>query len=328
MANLPMQPNNNNNGKQPNWQGFLIASALLLFFNPALLPIVATMGAVRLFTQAVATNNTNAQRLRARQIEQQEQKQLKDAQNNFLRTVAHAPLSDVLRFTRQNPNSAFNCVQRSLVYKDYFNRVISSGVAELADSEITADWKAESSTLEPQMQQGTVNVTTSVTGRLLPYPQQEENLARILSTHFVQMKSLFGGRFRSPSRKLFFDVALSGYICFFADLFTPDVYLGPSFLRTYTRYIYSPSSTMGGVPPASRDPRFVDMFITSYQSYITVLQDFRERLQDPEAFLIAYAELFLRSLEMSSVGDVLKTETIELTASILPLCENGLEWAG
>ena len=173
--------------------------------------------------------------------------------------------------------------------------------------------------VQTNVQRQTQAPVSSADVRLMANPQQENVLALALSAHHEQMKTLFAGRFRAAHRKLFFEVTLSGYICFFADLFTPNLYLGPAFLRRYIRYI---SNEMRGY--SESDQRYVEMFIASYQSYITVLQDFRDRLQDPEAFIMAYTQLFLRSLELSTVGDVLLMDTAQHTAAILPICEKTL----
>lgn len=312
---MPNYPANQNNNNDFDIRKLLTWGALSLFFFPSLTPFIAIIAAIQYGAHA-SKKKEQARLVEAERLQLAQQAE-RLAFERFIQRASTATLQETANFVQQYPQYAHWAIQNAPAYTAYVNRTMSDGVAELVQgAALSENWAQETLFAETTP---TYTKITEVTGQAMPDAMQTDALARTLAEHFKQFQLLFKGRFRSPARKTTLEVYLAGYLCFFADLFTPHIYLGPTFARTFLHYI-NQSLTI----QASNHKHFSDMFVSAYTSYGAVAEDLRSKLADPEAFISAYAQLFLTSLELSSVSEMLTLNTIEHTASILPIVEQAL----
>ena len=307
---------------------------ILSTFAPALffaLPAIGFVGlAFNTLAESFADNYTQLPSLEPQKtispLQPQKSKPLSD--------IPNAHFQSILYSTRQTPIYALLYLQKSSDYRDYFNEVISKGTAELTLNKPSAKWELENNNNYIEIEES----STVISGQTAPNALQEGRLAKELAVVFGEIKSLFSKNLKADYEKLFFDVALIGYTAFIADLFTPNLYIGASFLETYVYsihnnnsfdktgfYTYNKEST---IHYPTKSSKVMDMFITSYQSYISILPEFKTRLQNPIAFITAYSQLFLQFTDKTDMQNSLLPSMVALTASFLPVCEKALSVHG
>jgi len=222
----------------------------------------------------------------------------------------------------KNPEDALFCLQESEFYKNYFNKVVVAGLNELKYVGTSEQgWRAD-------------NISSLST--VPPH-----NLSKELTALFKKIKTALCEVPEGSEQELFFDVTLVGYICFMADLFTPIIYLGGTFLDSYVFYVFEPARADSSASPfysfigkqsIIKNKKFMDMFNNAYKAFISSLPNFYAEFKEPKDFINAYAQLLLRFLAENSLlnthnaeDPTLLNETTRLTASILPLCERALD---
>ena len=228
-----------------------------------------------------------------------------------------------------DPKFAFYHLQQSELYKSYFNKVVTAGLAELEYEASVQKWKD-------------YNALFSEENRPALSPVQLYTLVKDLSDFFRKLKTILCKEFENSEKELFFDVTLIGYICFMADLFTPTNYLSFPFLNNFVSALYklSPSIISNNIfnttietHPLATDKEFADMFNVAYIAFISSLPSFYTTFKEPTDFITAYSQLLLRFLaenglvttQTAEEYPTLLNETARLTASILPLCEKALD---
>ena len=227
-----------------------------------------------------------------------------------------------------NPEFALLYLQQFELYKSYFNKVVTAGLAELEYETSIKKWK-------------NYNPIYSEENRPALSPFQLDTLVKDLSDFLRNLKTILCKEFENSEKELFFDVTLIGYICFMADLFTPANYLGFPFLNNYVSHVYKLSPLITGnnifntttqEHPLATNKKFADMFNAAYIAFISSLPSFYTTFKEPTDFINAYAQLLLRFLAENSLLNThnaedlaLLNETTRLTASILPLCEKALD---
>jgi len=228
----------------------------------------------------------------------------------------------------KDPEHALYQLLQSEFYKAYFNKVVASGVKELAREASAEKWKNRA----PFYVENNSSALSN---------KQQAYLAGALINIFKQLKKTLCKEFESNEQELFFDVALIGYICFMADLFTPIQYLGTNFLETYVHYIFEVKLMGTKVSifhnitedqPITKNKEFMGMFNNAYKAFISSLPNFYAEFKEPKDFINAYSQLLLRFLfedgllnTQTAEDPVLLNEATRLTASILPLCERALD---
>jgi hypothetical protein len=247
-----------------------------------------------------------------------------DVKTIWRKKLEEEQLNTVFYELRNKPENTLVHLQQSEVYKEYFKAVIKGGKNELAIVDPTTKWW-ESSAFFTAFHRDRISFIN------------EDILSIALVPLFTQFKNTLYKETQGSEQELFFDITLVGYICFFADLFTPTMYLGSSFLGSY---VFEVSKLGGQVSDVFtivdehmvfKNKKFMRIFSTAYQAFNSNLPNFYKTFKNPVDFLTAYAQLLLRFLAENNLintqnteDPVLLNETTRLTAGILPMCEKEL----
>lgn len=120
----------------------------------------------------------------------------------------------------------------------------------------------------------------------------------------------------SKPRLFTLHVYLSGFVCFFADLFTPDILLGESFLKPFVTQLFKNADFM----PQDTDA-YTDLFITTYNSFVTSLEHFVDTLDSPELVLYGYSKILLDLIGLPHVGINHALSVMNFILDIFTSCE-------
>lgn len=302
--NLPSNGHNNDDfNKDKTWRniGILAAIAFGVLTLGPVLPFLAPFAlpaGIVFFVNHVKKNN--------------QRKLLAATQQNTLRlALPGMSLQQLQSAVLQDPTLALWAIENNPAFRMYFNDILTKGVLAVTANNKSSSWAQESFFASSQSQPAPTSLPASVQPGLSSHAAQQ--LAHALKEANIAFQKLLSPLLYTADKRVALDIYLTGYICFFADVYLYETNLGTSFLQMYARTMQNRFVHIA---------HFTELSVQAYKAFVNAAEDLRQKLPDPLSFLNGYAKLLLSLLSLSADNTQLTNELVKHTASLQAVYEN------
>ncbi len=232
---------------------------------------------------------------------------------NTDQAMEHSGLPALQFYLQRNPEQAYNALQNHPSYANHFLTSAKQGLAVLREQHLTTSYFTQLSFFQDP---STFHIPVAVSVHDLPKDTQQRFL-NVLQAFRATLTPHVQKNLRTAEQKLSFSVWLAGYACFFADVLTPTVDLGPQFLQAYLQDLQKELY----IPPA-QIPQFLELFQKAFFCFAEPAEAIFTA-GDVPTILESYAQLFMASAGVAST--LLQERLLTQTAALLPACEMALQ---